>query len=139
MAKQTYQPTATETLGEFVDLLFQRLFFKGDMPLALSTFENDVTADAVIDINGKNMTAAAFLELIKEFHASSVAKLKTIEDLAVVPADPAGRAGVVAQVSTFTTAPKADGKEKEHKSVTIVKVEEREGRRVMTMLAEVQQ
>ena len=49
MPTQTYQPSPTETLGEFVDLLFQRLFFnKVDMPLVLSTFENDVSADAVI-------------------------------------------------------------------------------------------
>jgi hypothetical protein len=84
------------------------------------------------------MTAADFVEILKGFQATSVAKLVAIEDLATAPADPAGRTGVVAQVSTFTVTSKADGTAKEHKAVTTVKVEEREGRRVMTKLTEVQ-
>ncbi|KAJ7864039.1 hypothetical protein B0H13DRAFT_2281970 [Mycena leptocephala] len=139
MTTQTYQPAPNETLGQFADLLFQRLFFnQDDMPLVLSTYENDVAPDAYIDINGKNMTAAAFLEVTKEFHRTSLAKLTTIEDLVVVPLDPAARTGVVAQISKFTVTNKADGKVSEHKSVTIVKVGEKEGRRVMISLVETQ-
>ncbi|KAJ7484446.1 hypothetical protein FB451DRAFT_1232552 [Mycena latifolia] len=142
MSTSTYQPAPNETLGEFVDLLFQRLFFRDDneinMPLVLSSFEHDVAHDALIDLNGKAMSAAQFLELIKEFHATSLAKLETIKDLAVVPLDPAGRAGVVAQVSTFRVTSKADAKVTEHVSATIVKVEERGGRRVMVSLVEAQ-
>ncbi|KAJ7864042.1 hypothetical protein B0H13DRAFT_2203820 [Mycena leptocephala] len=137
MTTQTYHPAPNETLGQFVDLLFQRLFFnQNDMSLVLSTYENDVAPDAYIDDNGKNMTTAAFLEVIKEFRKTSTAKLTTIEDLAVVPLDPAARTGVVAQISKFTVTNKADGKVSEHKSVTIVKVGEKEGRRVMTSYVE---
>ncbi|KAF7353743.1 hypothetical protein MVEN_01059700 [Mycena venus] len=139
MTTQTYHPAPNETLGQFVDLLFQRLFFnQSDMPLVLSTYENDVAADATIEINGKNMPTAAFLEVIKEFHTTSLAKLTTIEDLVVVPLDPAARTGVVAQISKFTITNKADRKVSEHVSVTVVKVEEKEGRRVMTSLVETQ-
>jgi hypothetical protein len=59
-----------------------------------------------------------------------------IEDLVVVPLDPAARTGVVAQISKFTITNKADGKVSESVSVTIVKVEEKEGRRVMSSLVE---
>ncbi|KAJ7168405.1 hypothetical protein C8R43DRAFT_149852 [Mycena crocata] len=139
MATQTYQPAQNETLGEFVDLLFQRLFFnQDDMPLVLSTFANDVAVNATIDVNGKSLSTATFLEIIKDFHKTSLAKLTTIEDLAVAPLDEAARTGVVAQVSKFTVTNKADGKVKEQVSVTIVKVEEKEGRRVMTSLVETQ-
>ncbi|KAJ7253393.1 hypothetical protein B0H12DRAFT_1116980 [Mycena haematopus] len=140
MATQTYQPAPNETLSQFVDLLFQRVFFQEDIPLALSTYENDVapTLRSSAPINGKNMSAAAFLEMIKGFHATSLAKLTILEDLVVVPLDPASRTGVVAQLSTFTITNKADGKVSEHKLVTIVKVEEKEGRRIMTSLLEAQ-
>jgi hypothetical protein len=50
--------------------------------------------------------------------------------------DPAARTGVVAQISKFTVTNKADGKVSERVSVTIVKVEEKEGRRVMSSLVE---
>ncbi|KAJ7802861.1 hypothetical protein B0H14DRAFT_2890573 [Mycena olivaceomarginata] len=118
MVVQTYQPASNETLGQFVDLLFQRLFFAHDaMPVVLSTYEND-------PVNGKHLSAAAFLEVTKGFHATSLAKLTTIEDLVVI--------------SKFTITNKADGKVSEHVSVTIVKVEEKEGRRVMSSLVETQ-
>ncbi|KAJ7131377.1 hypothetical protein C8R44DRAFT_871872 [Mycena epipterygia] len=139
MSNQTYQPAPNETLGEFVDLLFQRLVFQqSDMPLVFSTLENDIARDAVFDINGKNMSTAQYLEAIKDFHATSVAKLTKIEDLAVAPFDPAGRTGVVAQFSKFTVTSKTDGSVKNTVAVTVVKVEEKEGRRVMTSLVETQ-
>ncbi|KAJ6606335.1 hypothetical protein DFH09DRAFT_1353485 [Mycena vulgaris] len=139
MSTQTYQPAPNETLGKFVDLLFQRLFFRGDdMPLVLSTFENDVAPDARIDFNGTKIPAAQFLELIKDFHATSRAEPTTIEDLAVTPLDPAGRTGVVAQVTKLTITSKKDSSVTKPVSVTIVKVEEKNGRRIMTSLVEVQ-
>ncbi|KAJ6546901.1 hypothetical protein B0H19DRAFT_1265882 [Mycena capillaripes] len=139
MPTQTYQPAPNETLGQFVDLLFQRLFFnQEDMPLVLSTFENDVAADALIEVNGTNFSPAAFLEVIKEFHTTSLATLTAIEDLVVVPLDSAARTGVVAQISKFTVTNKADAEVKEQVSVTVVKVEEKDGRRVMTSLVEAQ-
>ncbi|KAJ6500661.1 hypothetical protein C8R45DRAFT_978529, partial [Mycena sanguinolenta] len=132
---QTYQPTPDETLGQFVDLLFQRLFFQDGMPLVLATYENDVATDAMMECA---VSAAAYLEIIKGFHATATGKLTTIEDLVVVPLDPASRTGVVAQISKFTITNKADGKVSEDTAVTIVKVEEKEGRRIMTSLVETQ-
>ncbi|KAJ7849321.1 hypothetical protein B0H13DRAFT_2361282 [Mycena leptocephala] len=139
MTTQTYQPAPNETLGQFVDLFLQRLFFnQDDMPLVLSTFENDVVPDAQINVNGRNMTTTELLETIKGFHATSLAKQTTIEDLVVVPLDPDARTGVVAQISKFTVTNKADGKVVEHVSILIVKVGEKEGRRVVASLAEAQ-
>ncbi|KAJ7253401.1 hypothetical protein B0H12DRAFT_1323697 [Mycena haematopus] len=138
MAIQTYQPAPNETIGQFVDLLFQRLFFQEGMPLVLSTYENDIAADVSIELNGKKLTNAAFLDAVKEFQATTLAKLIMIEDLVVVPLDPASRTGVVAQISKFTLTNKADGKVSQHTSVTTVKVEEKEGRRIMTSLVEAQ-
>ncbi|KAJ7684495.1 hypothetical protein DFH06DRAFT_1155828 [Mycena polygramma] len=138
MTTQTYQPAANETLSQFVDLLFKRLFFnQNDMPLVLSTWENDVASDAQIEVNGKHIPAAGFLEIIKQFHTTSFAKLTTLEDLVVVP-DLASRTGVVAQLSKFTVHNKADSKVSEQISVTIVKVGEKDGRRIMTGLVETQ-
>ncbi|KAJ7473631.1 hypothetical protein B0H11DRAFT_2236462 [Mycena galericulata] len=126
MAVQTYQPAPNETLGEFVDLLFKRLFFTlNDFLLVLSTFENDVATDVVIEVNGKSFPPGDFLEVIKEFHATSIGNLTKIDDLAMSPFDAAARTGV-------------DGSVKEQVSVTIVKVEEKDGKRIMTSLVEVQ-
>ncbi|KAJ7221661.1 hypothetical protein GGX14DRAFT_388796 [Mycena pura] len=137
MTTPTYQPAPNETLGEFVDLLFKRLFFiENDMALVTLTFENDVAADAEIAINGSSMPASAFLDILKDFHATAVAKLTKTEDLVVVPSDAGARSGVVAQHLTFTSTSKTDGKVAEHVSVLIVKVQEKEGKRVMTSLVE---
>jgi hypothetical protein len=84
------------------------------------------------------MTTAELLETIKGFHATSLAKQTTIEDLVVVPLDPDVRTGVVAQISKFTVTNKADGKVVKHVSILIVKVVEKEGRRVVASLAEAQ-
>jgi hypothetical protein len=60
MTTQTYQPAPNETLGQFVDLLFQRLFFnQNDMPLVLSTYENDVAPDAYIEYDAISTSAKA--------------------------------------------------------------------------------
>ncbi|KAK7035834.1 hypothetical protein R3P38DRAFT_2909272 [Favolaschia claudopus] len=139
MATRTYQPAPNETLGQFVDLLFQRLFFyRDDMPLVFPTWENDVLADVAIELNGKHLTPPAFFELIKNFHETSFGKLLSIEDLVVVPLDPAARTGVVSQISKFSVTNKADGKTTVNVSVTTVKVEEKDGRRIMTSLVEAQ-
>jgi hypothetical protein len=98
----------------------------------------DFRLKSSVSINGQKVAPATYLESIKKFHTTSVAKLITIEDLSVSHADSTRRASVVAQLSKFTVTSKTDGKVVENKAVTIVKVEEREGRRVMTMLTEAQ-
>ncbi|KAJ7090402.1 hypothetical protein B0H15DRAFT_948890 [Mycena belliarum] len=139
MSTQTYQPAPDETIGQFADLVFQRLFFQStDMALVDATFEHDVAPDASITANGKSMTPAEFLESIRGFHQIGVGKLLWIKDLAVVPYDPAGRTGIVAQHSMFSLTMKADGSVKEFTSVALCKVEERNGRRVLASVAEVQ-
>ncbi|KAJ7490708.1 hypothetical protein FB451DRAFT_1220843 [Mycena latifolia] len=139
MPVQTYQPKPDETIGEFADLLFQRLFFQSeDMALVDLTFEHDVAPDAQIIANGHSATPAQFLEGIKAFHKAGIAKLLTIKDLALVPYDPAAKTGIVAQLSTFSLKSKEDGSVKEHTSVALCKVEERNGKRVLTSVVEVQ-
>jgi hypothetical protein len=60
MTTQTYQPAPNETLGQFVDLLFQRLFVnQNDMSLVLSTYENDVAPDAYIEYGAISTSAKA--------------------------------------------------------------------------------
>ncbi|KAJ7500452.1 hypothetical protein B0H11DRAFT_2189359 [Mycena galericulata] len=139
MAVQTYQPAPNETLGEFVNLLFQRLFFTpNDLPLVLSTFENDVAADAAFEVNGNSFPTAGYLEAIKKFHATSIGKLTKIDDLAVSHFDAVARTGVVAQVTKFAVTSKADGSVEEQVAVTIVKVDEKDGKRILTSLVEAQ-
>ncbi|KAJ7611629.1 hypothetical protein FB45DRAFT_940505 [Roridomyces roridus] len=125
-------PTDHESTGRFVDLLFEHIFFTADnMPLVLSTYENDVAADAEIEINGKKTTVAEFLDIIKQMHAGFIPKLTNVENLAERP-------GVVARVLRFTLTSKVDGTISEYASATIVKVEERNGRRVLTGFVEVE-
>ncbi|KAJ7677260.1 hypothetical protein B0H17DRAFT_1139764 [Mycena rosella] len=121
------------SLSDFVNGLFDRLFFGQDEAAGLAALENEVASDAVFDINGKTASRAQFLETIRGFHASGKVKLNTIQDLAVVPS---GSGGVVAQTSKFTVM--SGGGAKEQQSVRIVKVEERGGKKVMTSLVEVQ-
>ncbi|KAJ7494268.1 hypothetical protein B0H11DRAFT_2190594 [Mycena galericulata] len=134
MAVQTYQPAPNETLGEFVDLLFQRLFFApNDLPLVLSTFENDVAADAAFEVSLPQGTWRP----LKNFTLPRLEKLTKIDDLAVSHFDAAARTGVVAQVTKFAVTSKADGSVEEQVAVTIVKVE-KDGKRILTSLVEAQ-
>ncbi|KAJ7702784.1 hypothetical protein B0H17DRAFT_1327156 [Mycena rosella] len=121
------------SLTDFVNGLFERLFFGGDKAAGIAAFENEIAADAVFDINGKTASRAEIFTIIENFHASGKVKLNSIEDLAVVPS---GSGGVVAQVSKFTVT--SGGGAKEQTSVRIVKIEERGGKKVMTSLVEVQ-
>ncbi|KAJ7494499.1 hypothetical protein B0H11DRAFT_939395 [Mycena galericulata] len=89
-------------------------------------------------MNGKTFSTAGFLEAIKAFHTTFIGKLTKTDDLAVSPFDAAARTGVVAQVTKFAVTSKADGSVKEQVSVTIVKVEEKDGKRILTSLVEAQ-
>ncbi|KAJ7676218.1 hypothetical protein B0H17DRAFT_1140077 [Mycena rosella] len=121
------------SLTEFVNGLFDRLFFGGDKAAGIAAFENEIASDAVFDLNGKTASSTEFFEAIENFHGTSKVKLNSIQDLAVLPS---GSGGVVAQVSKFTVT--TGGSTKEQSTVRIVKVEERGGKKVMTSLVEVQ-
>ncbi|KAJ7731003.1 hypothetical protein DFH07DRAFT_781429 [Mycena maculata] len=131
----SYQPAADETLSQFASLLFDRIFFQPDVAVAVSTWNQDVAEDAFVNINGNTIPAATFLELVKGFHATGVGKLEKSTDLLVAPKDPAGRTGTVAQSANIVVYHK-DGKIVDQASVTIVQVEEKDGKRIMTSLVE---
>ncbi|KAJ7710496.1 hypothetical protein B0H17DRAFT_1173530 [Mycena rosella] len=123
---------------DFVNGLFERLFFAGDKAGGISAFENEIASDAVFEcgehivalkwtnskhhrFNGKSQTKEQVFEAIKNLHAKSTVKLNSLQDLAVTP-------GVVAQVSKSTVT--TGGSAKEQTTVRIVKVEERGARRL---------
>ncbi|KAJ7703522.1 hypothetical protein B0H17DRAFT_1040713 [Mycena rosella] len=114
---------------DFINGLFERLFFAGDKAGGIAAFENEIASDAVFEFNGKPQTKEQVFEAIKNLHANSTVKLNSLQDLAVTP-------GVVAQVSKSTVT--TGGSAKEQTTVRIVKVEERGGKKVMTSLVMVQ-
>ncbi|KAJ7687277.1 hypothetical protein B0H17DRAFT_1070460 [Mycena rosella] len=120
------------SLTDFVNVLFERLFYGGDKAAGLAAFENDIAADAVFDMNGKTSSRAEIFTIIENFHANYKLKLNSVEDLAVVPS---GSGGVIAQLCKVTVT--SGGGVEEQKLVRIVKIEERGGKKVMTSLVEV--
>ncbi|KAJ7619509.1 hypothetical protein FB45DRAFT_160516 [Roridomyces roridus] len=132
----SYHPAADETIGQFSSLLFKRLFFQCDLTIVNSSWEHDVAKDAFISVNGTIMPPATFLELIKDFHSTSVATLEKEETLLMAPKDPEGRTGTVAQTAQLVVKHQ-DGKiVVDQSSVTIMQVGEEDGRRKMTSLVE---
>ncbi|KAJ7460282.1 hypothetical protein FB451DRAFT_1270889 [Mycena latifolia] len=129
-----------QTPSQFVSELFERLLFQGDGSQVVSIFEKDIAADARININGQGLSPAQFLDSLKEFHNTTVAKLTApMEDLAVVPLDAAGHSAVLGRVVKTKHTNKTDGKVFNQVGVTIIKVEEKGGRNVVTTWASVQQ
>lgn len=72
-----------------------------------------------------------------QFRGTQHAALVSSKDLTFAPLDADGRTGVVAQVSRYTTTGKEDGEVVPQTATTLVKVEERDARRVVTSLFEV--
>ncbi|KAJ7460149.1 hypothetical protein FB451DRAFT_1405388 [Mycena latifolia] len=91
-------------------------------------------------INGQGMSPAQFLDSIKEFHNIAVAKLTApMEDRAGVPLDTAGHSAVLSRVVKTKHTSKTDGKVFNQVGVTIIKVEEKARKKVVTTWASVQQ
>ncbi|KAJ7676222.1 hypothetical protein B0H17DRAFT_1334553 [Mycena rosella] len=53
------------SLTEFVNGLFDRLFFGGDKAAGIAAFENEIASDAVFDLNGKTASSTEFFEAIE--------------------------------------------------------------------------
>ncbi|KAJ7458842.1 hypothetical protein FB451DRAFT_1563736 [Mycena latifolia] len=123
--------------AQFVTQVFERIFFEGDAAKAVATFEADVAPDAKINFNGSELSHAQFLEAIKGYHGSAVSKLTAPqENIAITPLG--GNAAVVAHVVKFEKTPKG-GSAQNHVSVSIIKVEEKGGKHVVTSWVETQQ
>ncbi|KAJ7504771.1 hypothetical protein B0H11DRAFT_1980734 [Mycena galericulata] len=134
MSTPSYQPAADETIAQFAELLFNRLFFQSDVALVSSTWAQDIAEDVFININGTTVPGPKFLELVKGFHATCVAKLEKHEDLVVTPHEN-GRTGTVSFSAKLVVHHK-DGKVVDQSSVAIVQVGEKDGKRILLSLVE---
>ncbi|KAL8292306.1 hypothetical protein RQP46_001772 [Phenoliferia psychrophenolica] len=122
----------------FVDDFFHRILYQPDDAVAAEALSLDLSEDARININGTDLTAAAFSSMIKnQFRGTQIGALISSKDLNTSPLDPYGKTGAVAQTSQYTTTGKEDGKVVPQTATTLVKVEERNGKRIVTSLFEV--
>ncbi|KAJ7458859.1 hypothetical protein FB451DRAFT_1406043 [Mycena latifolia] len=122
--------------GHFVNQLYEGLFFEGEAK-AISTYEADVAPDAKIQFNGSHLSAAQFLDAIKTYHTTASSKLAAPqENLAITPLG--GGSAVVAHVVKTKYTPKGESAQNQV-SVSIIKVEEKGGRHVVTNWVETQQ
>lgn len=92
-----------------------------------------------VKINGTSLTSSEFVNLITtQFRPAFHASIVEIKDLNIVTTNDSGSTGVVGQWTAYMTKGKGDGKEIKQSATTIVKVEEREGKHVVTGLWEAQ-
>ncbi|KAF4126549.1 hypothetical protein GMORB2_0285 [Geosmithia morbida] len=126
-------------VADFVDSFFTRALFQPDDAQAASALDTDLAPDATIVINGNSLAASEFVGLITtQFRGSSVASVGEIKDLNIITTNQEGSTGVVGQWTPYVTRGKEDGKETRQSATTIVRVEERGGKQVVTALWEAQ-
>ncbi|KAL2435551.1 hypothetical protein ABEF95_003962 [Exophiala dermatitidis] len=126
-------------VADFVDSFFTRALFQPDDQLAASALATELAPDANISINGTFFTTTEFVALITiQFRAAFVASIVEIKDLNIVTTNNSGSTGVVGQWTSYVTEGKADGEKLRQSATTIVKVEEREGKNVITGIWEAQ-
>ncbi|EXJ84015.1 hypothetical protein A1O3_04682 [Capronia epimyces CBS 606.96] len=127
------------TVADYVDTFFTRTLFQADDALAASVLATELAPDANICINGALLTSSEFVTVITtQFRTAFLASIVEIKDLNIVTTNDSGSTGVVGQWTAYVTKGKADGKELKQSATTIVKVEEREGKNVVTGLWEAQ-
>lgn len=147
------------TVADFVDSFFTRSLFQSDDAVAASVLDTDLSPDVEIvyvsilapysnlnnilillpRINGTPFTKAAFVTLITEqFRSTFLASITEIKDLNILTTNDSGSTGVVAQWTSYVTKGKEDGKEIKQSATTVVRVEEVNGKPVVTGLWEAQ-
>ncbi|KIV79066.1 hypothetical protein PV11_06653 [Exophiala sideris] len=126
-------------VADFVDSFFTRTLFQGDDKLAASVLATELASDASIVINGTVLSSSDFVDLITtQFRSAFSASIVTIKDLDIATTNTSGSTGVVGQWTAYVTKGKEDGKEIKQSATTIVKVEERDGKNIVTGLWEAQ-
>lgn len=89
-------------------------------------------------INGQIFTSTEFIAMITAtLRPTFLSSIVEIKDLNIHTTNDSGSTGVVAQWTSYVNKAKADGKETVQSATTIVKVEEREGRTIVTGIWEV--
>ncbi|KAM0755831.1 hypothetical protein T439DRAFT_351574 [Meredithblackwellia eburnea MCA 4105] len=127
----------TQTVAQYVEGWFHRFLYQPEDSIAIKALE-ELSPDAIININGDSLTAQAFIDFIQiQFRGTQHGAFVSSTDLAFSPLDPEGRTGVISQQSRYTTTSKSDGSVVASKATTIVKVEDVGGKRVVTALWEV--
>ncbi|RVX68742.1 hypothetical protein B0A52_07628 [Exophiala mesophila] len=127
------------TVAAFVDSFFTQSLFQRDDDLAASVLATELASDAIININGNTLTATDFVNIItSKFRGAFLASITEIKDLNIVTTNGSGSTGVVGQWTSYVTQGKSDGKELKQSATTIVKVEERQGRQIVTAIWEAQ-
>ncbi|KAI1630013.1 hypothetical protein EDD37DRAFT_77730 [Exophiala viscosa] len=126
-------------VADFVDSFFTNTLFQADDKLAASVLATELASDANIVINGTSLTGSDFVNLITtQFRSAFSASIVEIKDLNIATTNDSGSTGVVGQWTAYVTKGKEDGKEIKQSATTIVKVEERDGKNVVTGLWEAQ-
>lgn len=76
--------------------------------------------------------------ITEQFRSTFVASVTEIKDLNILTTNDAGSTGVVAQWTSYVTKGKDDGKDIKQSATTVVRVEEIDGKHVVTGLWEAQ-
>ncbi|WWC73364.1 uncharacterized protein I206_107331 [Kwoniella pini CBS 10737] len=127
------------SVAEFVDAFFTRTLFQDDDVVASSVLASELSPDAVINMNGNDLTTESFINLINtQFRPAFSAKVLEIRDLNIVTTNTEGTTGVVAQYTRYETSGKSDNTILKQSATTIVAVEERDGKRSITRIWEAQ-
>jgi len=130
--------STTKPLDVWVNDLLDVIWFQPDDELAIQTLEKHLSPDIHIDVNGKVLPRAVYLNMVRGYRKANTATNVSNPTLAMVLDDKEKQTGVVAHgPGKFRAVKKETGEESSATIVTITKVEDVDGERVMTSLTEV--
>ncbi|EJT99853.1 hypothetical protein DACRYDRAFT_109279 [Dacryopinax primogenitus] len=130
--------TSIAPLDVWVDNLFGEIWFQPDDEKAFAAFEAALSEDIRIEfVNGAVLPRSVYLGFVKSYRKESFGTDLGNPSLSMNINDADKQTGTVAQFGKFSTKNKATGKETLSTAATIIEVEFRDGKRVMTSLTEV--
>jgi len=124
-------------LGEWVDDLFNKVYFQPDDKLAMEAFEEGFASDFSVRINQDHFTRARYLEIVKHGRAANTFVNQSNDEVTVWKAPDGAGGGCVAHMGIFLQIQKVDGKELQASALTVANVQIRDDKRVLLELTEV--
>jgi hypothetical protein len=129
---QTFTP-----LSDWVDQVINNIWFQPNDLLATKAYEDSISRDVSIRVNGVTLSYDQYKEVVKSARAKDEFFVDSNDELLTVLADEQGEAGSVAQFSKFTSKYKTPGEEIKSSNVIITTVKLSNGKRVLAEMAEV--
>ncbi|EJT99855.1 hypothetical protein DACRYDRAFT_16973 [Dacryopinax primogenitus] len=129
--------SAVKPLDVWTNDLIGEIYFNPDDATAFKAFEDYISSDIRIEVNGAVLPRSVYLGIVTRYREEGTGTDLGNPTLSMHVDDVEKQTGTVAQCGKFSTKNKATGAVVNATATTIIKVEFRDGKRVMTSLTEV--